>query len=39
MSKSSYGVLEWGVNQTSLEDVFLQIVRRDENEDENIDRE
>lgn len=28
--RSQYGIKEWGVNQSSLEDVFLRIVRRDE---------
>jgi len=35
MSKESarYGIKEWGVNQTSLEAVFLSIVQRDEPKD------
>jgi len=28
--KDSVGILDWGVSQTSLEDVFLNIVKRDE---------
>ena len=28
-----YGILEWGINQSSLEDVFLNIVEQTEQED------
>ena len=28
--KNTLGILEWGINQASLEEVFLGMVRRDE---------
>jgi hypothetical protein len=30
LHRAQHGIKEWGLNQSSLEDVFLRIVRRDE---------
>jgi len=31
--KEEYGIAEWGINQTSLEEVFLRLIREDESTD------
>lgn len=32
-NKSNYGIIEWGINQTSLEEVFLRLIKEDESTD------
>jgi len=33
LTSENSGILDWGISQTTLEDVFLNIVKNDESED------
>ena len=36
VNKSRYGIKNWGISQSSLEDIFLDIIKQDEDGEEGL---